>query len=176
MTLQINPHSYRQLMTNLSTLPRKVGLRVFRVALNAWGGIVKQEQKTRAKRGATGLLRKSPTVKVKIPDASFNAAHHGKPAYVMVGPGRNVVGAVAGGKKLSDKKALKRVLGGGKVQTRRPSRYAHLVERGIAGTKRITPEPFVEPSIRAGETEGMAKLASKLESGIAAAAASLPKG
>ena len=178
-SLKIDQRRYLQLMQNLSVLPKRIGLRVFRVALNAWGGVVKQAQKSSWKK-RTGLLRRSPTVKVKIPDASYNVAHHGKPAYVIVGPGRDVVGPVTkiNGKSrlLGIKRATKFVLGGGKVKTARASRYAHLVERGIAGTVRIAPNPAVAMSVAAGETAGFTKLTQKLEQGIAAEAAALPKG
>ncbi len=152
-------------MSNLVELPRRVGLRVYRIALNAWGGVVKPIQVARARR-QTGLLAKSPRVKVVIPDASYNAKHHGKPAYVMVGPSRDVVAPVVRGKKVSIRKATKTVLGGGRVQTRRPSRYAHLVERI---------DPFVGPSQEAGRTAGLAAFESKLSTGITAEAAKLPK-
>ena len=163
MSLRIDQHSYGLLKSALILLPRNVGLRVYRVALNAWGGIVKRVQVTKARR-RTGLLAKSPKVKVKIPDASFNAAHHGKPAYVLVGPSRDVVGPAYKGQRVSIRKATKIASSGGRIQTRRPSRYAHLVEKI---------DPFVGPSVEAGATAGMAVFTSKLSQGITAEAAKL---
>ncbi len=163
--LAIDTASYQRLMSNLALLPRRVGLRVFRIALNAWGGTVRNFAKSKARR-ETGLLQKSLKVKVKIPDASYNTAHHGKPAYVIVGPARDVVGPVANGKLLSIRKATKRVLSGGRVKTRRPSRYAHLVERI---------DPFIGPAQEHGRTAGMAVFEAKLSAGITAQAVALPK-
>lgn len=165
-SLHFDQQSFKQLMGNLIELPRRVGLRVFRIALNAWGGIVKSHEKRLAHRGATGLLARSPTVKVRIPDASYNVKHHGRPAYVMVGPDRRLVRPFAGGTTLSIKKATKRVLSGGRVHVRKPSRYAHFVEKNF---------PFIEPAQRAGASEGMAAFAGKMREGIELEAAALPK-
>lgn len=123
-----------QALAALRELPRRVGFKHMRIALNAGGGVLKRAAEANVPK-ETGLLKKSLGVKVKIPDASFNTRHHGKPAYVLIGPRRNFVRASIGGNKgktklLSDKKALKRVLGGGKVNVRNPARYAHLVEGG----------------------------------------------
>ena len=184
--LVIHQVTLRQLLTNLTLLPRRVGLRVFRVALNAWGGTVRDKAKSLARR-ETGLLQKSLKIKVRIPDASYNVKHHGKPAYVMVGPARNVIGPIARGKKLSDKKAFKRVMSGGRVQTRRPSRYAHLIERGTkphaikfkSGRTIQHPgtaaHPFIGPAQQHGNTVGIATFVRKMEEGIAREAGALTK-
>ena len=176
--IQLDPRTYGLLKTALVLLPQKVGLRVLRVALNAWGGIVKRVEQTKAKR-VSGLLARSPRVKVTIPDASWNVNYHGRPPSVAVGPGRDVVGPVAivGGKSrvLGVRRATRFVLGGGRVRTARPSRYAHFVEKGIAGKKHITPAPFVAPAVEAGKAAGFQKMQSKLTEGIAAEAAKLPK-
>jgi len=178
-TLQFDQRSYQRLVSNLSVLPRRVGLKVYRVALNAWGGVVKAVQIARARRGS-GLLAKSPGVKVTIPDASYNIKHRGKPAYVIVGPRRSVTGLVrevAGQTKSVTLARLKKTgFRGNLVRRVRPSRYAHLVEKGIAGTKHITPDPFVEDSVVAGRGVGMAKFEAKLGEGINREAAALPKG
>lgn len=171
----VDPKSVQRVLANLQALPRNVALRHYRIALNAWGGVVKGVQVSRAPKQRTGLLKKSPTVKVVVPAASYNQKHHSKPAYVIVGPSRSLVRAVADGKAISDRKATKRVLSGGRVRTWRPSRYAHFVEKGIAGRRRISPKPFVVPSARAGESEGFRKFVSKIEQGLAAEAAKLPK-
>jgi hypothetical protein len=59
---------------------------------------------------------------------------------------------------------------------RAPSRYAHFVEKGIAGTKQIEAAAFIGPAQEAGKVAGMNALSSKLEQGIAAEAAKLAKG
>ncbi len=177
--LEIDMGSYRQLMHNLSELPRRVGLKVFRIALNAWGGVVRDVAKSMARK-ETGLLKKSLIVKAKIPDASYNVKHHGKPAYVIVGPSRHVVGPVvigAGGRAnlLTIRKATKFVLGGGKVLTRRPSRYAHLIERGHGGPWKAKAYPFIGPAQRVGASAGMNAFFDKMKQGIEREANALPK-
>lgn len=186
----IHPVSLRQLLSNLTQLPRRVGLKTFRIALNAWGGVVRDKAKSLARR-QSGLLQRSLKVKVKIPDASYNAKHHGKPAYVLVGPDRNVVGPVSRGRLFGIRKATKFVLGGGRVQTRRPSRYAHLIERGTKSHAiKITrgplagqtiqhhgtqAHPFIGPAQRHGNTVGMVKFQQKLREGIEKEAAALAR-
>ena len=164
-----------KLRLNLEQLPRRVRIKHLRIGLNAWGGVVKAKAVARAP-VETGLLKKSIIVKVTIPDASFDVQHHGKPARVIVGPSRNVVAPFIrkGGKtrKLGLTRATKLVLGGTKVRVRKPSRYAHLVEKG---TKRSKARPFIAPAQRAGERQGMEKLAAKLRDGIAAEVAALRK-
>lgn len=180
-SLRIDPRSYGLMKSALLLLPQRVGFKVLRKALNAWGGFVRNFAKQNAP-DETGLLKRSLRVKAVIPDASFNPKHHGKPAYVLVGPARNIVGPVVGGRVLSIRKATARVVSGGKVQTRRPSRYAHLIERGTRphqikittksgrqiiiqhpGTKA---HPFIRPAEQAGATQGMAILQQKLRTGI----------
>jgi hypothetical protein len=131
-----------------------------RIALNAWGGIVRDEARLNVLE-ETRLLKRSLSVKVVVPDASYNKAHHGKPARVMVGPDRKSVRAFLSrpgrDKVLSDKKATAHVLAGGKVRVRKPSRYAHLVEKK---------HPFIAPAAAVGAREGFDKLARKLKDGL----------
>lgn len=134
LTLTADSISIRRAVLNLQSLPAKVRNRHMKIAMSAAGGVVARQAIANLPK-ATGLLRKSIKVKAVVPDASYNVKHHGKPAYAIVGPTRRVVGPVIRGKdgkakKLSDKKAFKYVMGGGKVETRSPSRYAHLIERG----------------------------------------------
>lgn len=164
-------HSLKRFQHNLSRLSRGVRIRQLRIALNAWGGIVKTEAKAEVNK-ASGFLSRSLIVKVVIPDASRNEKHHGKPARVMVGASRRAVKAQAniGGKLkfLSVRKATKRVLSGGKVRAYKPSRYSHL-----AGPRRKA--QWAERAQAAGNTRGMAKFQEKLTQGIAAEVAALPK-
>jgi hypothetical protein len=174
--LVFDQRSIDQFAANASKVSRGVRIRQTRIALNAWGGVVKTEAVAQVKK-ISGFLSKSLIVKVTIPDASRDPRHHGRPARAMVGASRKAVKAQAiiGGKYkfLSIRKATKRVLAGGKVRAYKPSRYAHFVEKGIAGRKRITPNPFIARAQAAGNTRGMAKLAEKLTQGIAAEAARL---
>src|SRR4051812_2201580 len=116
----------------IEELPRRLQNKHVRIALNAAGGVLKRAAQANAPR-QTGLLEKSLGVKVKVPAASFNSAHHDKPAYAIIGPRRGFLAPVARvkgqTKKLSIRAATKRVLGGGKVRARNPSRYAHLAAK-----------------------------------------------
>lgn len=76
-----------QAVANLGQLPRKVALKHLRIALNAAGGTIKGAVVALAPRD-TKLLAKSQAVKVKIPDASWDVKHHGRPAYVVIGTKR----------------------------------------------------------------------------------------
>lgn len=133
MVMKITLTGVKEAMAAFENVPPRVAQRHLRIALNAAGGILKKAAEGQVP-SATGLLKKSLGVKVKIPDASFNIKHHGKPAYVVIGPRRGFVRASVNksgvASLLSDRKALKRVLGGGKVNTRNPARYAHLVHGG----------------------------------------------
>jgi hypothetical protein len=182
----------RETLHALEELPKRVGHKHLRIAMNAGGGILKRSAESHVPT-ETGLLRKSLGVKVKIPDASFNAKHHGKPAYAVIGPRRNFVRASITGKQgkpqlLTDRKALKRVLGGGKVKTRNPARYAHLVHGGTKshavnavrarvlsnGTqtfgRRVVvsakPNRFLERAVQSAGSPAKAKVFSKLQEGI----------
>lgn len=160
MTLKvaIDPRSLSHFTIAMQQLPRRVGLRHLRIALNAWGGVVKEVAQSLA-REETGLLRKSIGVKVIIPDASWNVAHHGRPSRVIVGAKRKSgrmmrvkkSGGLAGFGKaqralVAERKRLEtsgvkplareRAAVKGVLQAfsgaryRNPTRYAHLVEKG----------------------------------------------
>lgn len=115
-------------LSAFNELPRTVQNTGMRKGLNAAGGVIRDAAVANAPR-ASGMLRKSLKVKVKIPNASYNRAHHGKPAYAVIGPSRRVVAARLGGKRVTDRKATKATLRGQKVGVIKPSRYAHLVEK-----------------------------------------------
>lgn len=173
-TLHIDQRSYGLILSALATLPKNVTNRVVRVALNAWGGIVKQAEKSAITRKRTGALAKSPIVKVTIPDASLNPLHHGKPARAMVGPGRRAISFSTGaGRRLTNAKVRKHFEAGGNVRVNRPSRYAHLVMKGIAGRGHVAPDDFITPA--ANSPAAQAKFESKLSQGIYAEAARMAK-
>lgn len=200
----VDQRTYAQLMANLARLPRRMGIKHFRIGLNAWGGVVKTEAKALVRKESK-TLEKSLTVKVVIPDASYNVAHHGKPAYVLVGPGRRsgrflretqarkLKGYAAAQKALV---AERKRLAAGKIGAplerersavktvkaqfpkaiyRNPSRYAHLVEKGHGGPRPARAYPFIQPAQRKGATEGMNALFNKLRDGLAQEATALPK-
>ena len=87
MVANIKIFGVKEALFAFRELPRRVHFKHLRIALNAGGGIIRDRAATFARRD-TGLLAKSLGVKVKIPDASFNVAHHGKPAYAVIGPKR----------------------------------------------------------------------------------------
>jgi len=169
--VKIHIQGIEQAMANLGALPRKVALKHLRIALSAAGGEVKQQVIALVPR-RTKLLAQSQAVKVKIPAASWDVKHHHKPAYVVIGTKRGAVGAGirAGGKlrKVSIRKATKHVLGGGQVQTIRPSRYAHLanihtkyMDRASHSAGPRAAEKAAEKLAKAFETEAAA-LSTKL--------------
>lgn len=167
--LVFDQRSVSHLQMVMKELPRRVQIRQLRIALNAWGSVVKAEAVAQVKK-ISGLLSRSLRVRVIIPDASRNTGIHGRPARVFVGASRSIVKAqasIAGKFKfLSVRKATKRVLSGGKVRAYKPSRYAHFVEKGIAGKGRTTPNPFTERAQRVGNTIGFDRFKSKLGEGI----------
>ncbi len=130
---KVDKRSVGQVLKAFDEFPVALKNKHVRIAINAAGGIQKKTAEKFAPK-ETSLLSKSLAVKAKVPAASRNEQHHSKPAYSVVGPNKNTVRASAVNAKgktklLSDKKALKRVLSGGKVKVRKPSRYAHLAER-----------------------------------------------
>jgi hypothetical protein len=200
MTTPIKLHGVPEAIHAMRELPRRVRIRHLRIALNAGGGVLKSAA-TSLVPTQFGVLKKSLGVKVTIPDASYNAAHHGRPAYVVVGPRRRFarafVSSKSGPKLLSDKKALKRVLGGGKVNARVPSRYAHLVEFGtkkhlVAATRgRVLsdgantfgrkatvgarPKSFLRRAVTIAGAAAQNKVIAKLHEGIKSEAAALSR-
>jgi hypothetical protein len=156
--------SVNRLIGNLNALPKSVGRKHLRIALNAWGGVVKRVAVAKVRR-RTSLLAKSLTVKVTIPAASFDPRHHDKPARVMVGPARNVMRPVHRGKAITEKRAANlRSRGTAVTRYAKPSRYAHLVE---------AIEPFIGPAQQTGATAGFEALRRKLQEGIEQEAAAL---
>lgn len=150
MTLAIKVHGVQDTLAAFGEIPRAVGNMNMRVAMNAGAGIIRDEAVANIK-SRSGLLAKSMKIRVKVPDASFNTAHHGRPAYAVIGPSRNVAGIQTYRKtgRLGKIKALRvkrkgriesivgRSLFGSRVATNliRPSRYAHLVEKGTKAHK-----------------------------------------
>lgn len=184
----------QQALKNLSQLPRRVAFKHLRVALNAAGGTLKAAAIEAAPR-ETGTLRQSLVVKVKIPDASWNVEHHGKPAYTVIGPKRNATRAfqkIEGDflkrhrqaqalltktrKSLKDQKlsatALERAAKStvkeafNRVIFRTPSRYAHLAEDH---------KSFLAVAASSQGPAASARAAQKLAAAFETEAAALPK-
>lgn len=189
-TFVFDPKSVAALQDALTQIPRKVAIRHLRIGLNAWGGVVRDVARQHV-REETGLLKKSLGVKVTIPDASFNVAHHGKPAHVIVGPARKsgrmmrrrkgelktyaraqralkanrTTQAILLAAPLArERMAVKTTLDTYSDATyRNPTRYAHLVEKGTSHSRAY---PFIAPAVKAGETVGMEKLTTKIRQGL----------
>lgn len=87
MSAIVNQRDVAYATMALGELPRRLGFLHLRKALNKWGGEVRDVAKAGARR-RTGSLAKGLRVAVKIPDASYDKRHHGKPARVIVGPSR----------------------------------------------------------------------------------------
>lgn len=188
MAAQIKIHGVHEALRAFDELPRRVRFRHLRIALSAGGGVIRDRYASIAHR-ETGLLSKSIGVKVKIPDASFNKAHHGKPAYAVIGVKRKAgrmmrlkknglkgFGAaqkalVAERKRLSKEGALpplRREFAAKKAVLRQhpdavyrnPTRYAHLAGTGRRGDK------VLDSAVRQSKSQAVVKIESKLRSGI----------
>jgi hypothetical protein len=149
----------------LGLLPRRVGLLHLRKALSAWGGQVKNVAVSMAPR-ATGTLVKGLKVDVRIPDASYDTRHHGKPARVLVGPLRRF-GKVIVARQLKSG-VIKRRTKTAKFKLGAPqpvgfipiSRYAHFDKR------------YMEEAGKVGEMQTQV-IMQKLTQGVAQEAAKL---
>lgn len=198
-TAVIRVYGVPQALRAFEQLPRKVRQRHMRIALSAGGGEIKNAYVAIAHR-ETGLMAKSVAVKVRIPDASFNRRHHGKPAYAMIGVKRkagrmmrlNKRGALKGfgaaQRALKTERArlqqegklppLKREAAAVKavldkhpdVVYRNPSRYAHL-----AGPDRKGGE-VLSKAVRQSKDAAGARVVEKLKHGLTTEAAALVKG
>jgi hypothetical protein len=176
-TYAIKVYGIPEAAAALNELPRRLQIRHMRIALNAAAGLIRDSARSIVRR-ESGLLAKSLKVGpgpfgAVIPDASKDPRHHGKPAFAVIGPARRYVGPVVGGKSLSIRKATKRVLSGGTVQTRRPSRYAHLIEKGHGGPHPASAYPFLSRAVAQSKAAAMAKATRKLQDGIVQSAAEI---
>ena len=166
MTLVMKVFGVQECLDSFVQLPRTLQNKHMRIGLNAAAGVIRNAAVANAPQD-TGLLKKSIKIKVKIPNASYSAAHHGKPAYAIIGPSRNVVGVqtfrksgTRGRIKTVRLKANQRLA----TNVRRPSRYAHLVERG---TKRGTKATwFLRRAVASAGAMAQAKMIQKLRDGL----------
>jgi len=202
--LVLKLHGVPEALQAFRDLPRRVGFKHLRIALNAGGGIIRDRAKSIVRR-ESGTLAQSLGVKVKIPDASFNSAHHGKPAYVLVGPKRrsgrmirknkkgNLKGFGAAQKFLNTERKRLNKEGklpplrrehAAKVATlkkfpdavyRNPSRYAHLVEKGHGGPRPAKAYPYLSMAVSQTRSQVIAKVSDKLKQGIDSEARALAR-
>ena len=163
MRVELDSRDYAHLLLVLKELPQRVALKHTRIALSAWGGVVKAKA-VQAVPTDTKSLQKA--LVVKVPNLK-KLADRGKPAYVLVGARRRAVATarIKGVRKLvGTKRAASIMLRGGTTRVVRPSRYAHLAEKHKA---------FITPAQATGAREGMAKLTTKLREGIESEARAL---
>lgn len=154
----IEPTSYRNCLAALQQFPRGVRNKHVRIALNAGAGVYKRLVQSMATR-ETGALQKSMIVKVTVPDASRNAAHHGKPAYAVIGPSRRAVRwvrSVAGRLRTVGAKTARKF---GLRSIRNPARYAHLAGPGRKST-------FMQRAATIGRSQATNRALWKLQAGI----------
>jgi HK97 gp10 family phage protein len=176
MTLTMQIRGMREAQRALQEVPRRTYHLHLRKAMNKAGGMLRNAASNFA-RVDTGLLKKSIKVKVKIPDASFNKAHHGKPAYAVIGPGRGFgaggrfMRRTASGRTVSHGKAnrafletvkLARGAGGGARESARAAKeftgrkYSDATFRNPSryahlvekGTPRVRARPFLSSAVR----------------------------
>jgi len=161
MAVTIKMEGMPEAIRALNQLEGRVKFKHLRIALNAAMSPIKRQAVATTPED-TGLLRRSIRIKVKIPDASYNPAHHGRPAYGLVGPGRGLIGVrsvkksgalgsisprtAAAAEKLTKSgkgrvaavRETQRFKGSPNfgqiiVRPKRASRYAHFIEKGRNG-------------------------------------------
>jgi HK97 gp10 family phage protein len=158
-------------------LPIRMQFKHMRIALNAAAGVIRDRAAAIAPRD-TNILSRSLGVKVKIPNASFNPKHWGKPEYAVIGAKRRFAkyaGTTASGTaiSLSARGAAGRMLKGQRVVLKKPSRYLHLVEKG---TPHSMEQPFLDTAVRTEGDVAASKAIKKLEQGLQQEAAALSAG
>lgn len=159
LKMTVDQRALAQFTGAMAQLPRNVGIKHLRIALNAWGGEVKNEAVANVATD-TKLLRRSLGVRVVIPDASWDVRHHGRPSRVIVGARRKFV-ALRSRKRLKSGRIKIRYriarLAATSSRVKRASRYHHIAE---------DQQDYIAPAQRVGNTRGLAKLARKLGQGI----------
>ena len=156
----IDPASYKQCIAALEVFPGRVRFKHMRIALSAGGGVLKNIAERLAPRQSSALAA-AQAVKVRIPDASYNSKHHGKPAYAVIGTKRKFIKLAAnigGTTKLVTVRRIAKVNFDKTVLIRRPSRYAHLAGPGRK-------QAFMTQAARQGGLHAQRRVIAKLQSG-----------
>lgn len=172
MTLAMKVFGVNDCLAAFRELPRVVRGRGMKIGLNAAGGIIRDAAVANVP-ADTGLLRKSIKVDVKVPDLSYNTAHHGRPARAKIGPSTRVIGVKSYTKAGKQRKGFKtvRLKQGATFRStaRRPARYAHIVEKG---TKRGMPASrFLARAVASAGEAAKAKCVEKIRQAISEFAA-----
>lgn len=137
----------KELQKKLATLPERVQRKVMRSATNAGASPILKAAKRKAKK-RTGLLKKALGKKVVTNKKNQSVT-------AVIGPRKDVTGEVNG-------------------KTYKPSRTAHLVEKGFiaANGEHVAAQPFLNPALEETAGEAVSVIASKLGQGIEKEAAS----
>ena len=180
--MKIKIDGVQQAVHALNGLVPAVRIRHMRIAINAACGVIKRIATANAPK-KTGLLKKSLRVKVAIPQASKNPAHHDKPAWGLVGPGRKLdlvvsknakgrtsISKLAAAKEKNFKTVVLKGKTGGRILVKGASRYAHFAEKGRKGKGG---SKFLSNAATSGATEANNKFAQKIAHGINVEAARL---
>ncbi|HEV2294091.1 MAG TPA: HK97-gp10 family putative phage morphogenesis protein [Tepidisphaeraceae bacterium] len=131
----------KQLAKLFNTLGERVQRRVLRSAVNAAGTpVLKAARRNAAKE--SGTLKKALGKKVKT-------SKDKKAVTAIIGPRRGVTGTYRG-------------------KVRKPSRYAHLVEKGFIDEhgNHVPAQPFLRPALEETQAEAVGVMGVKLAAGI----------
>jgi hypothetical protein len=166
--MRIHVEGAKHAIEAFADLPARMQFKHIRIALNAAGGVIRDRAAQIVPR-ESGLLRRSLAVKVKIPNASFNQKHWGKPEYAVIGARRRFTQAVTFNKSgkarsISREGVFTAAFKGRTVKRRKPSRYLHLVEKG---TPHVMARPFLDTAVRTEGGVASAKAITKLKQGLA---------
>ena len=161
-------------------LPIRMQFKHIRIAMNAAAGVIRDKAKQLVPE-ETRLLKRSLAIKVKIPNASYNQEHWGRPEYAVIGPSRRAISELIQGVTKTGRLTSKRRIStsgkqSGEGGIKRASRYAHLVEHGHGGVRPARAQPFLGPAVRIAGTQAQQKALAKIFEGITKEAAALSAG
>lgn len=139
MSVQVK--GFKELERALKALPDRVRRKVMRAAMSAAGTPVLKAARAKAPK-ESGLLRKSLAKKTTINRKRASVA-------TIIGPRKSVVGTHKG-------------------KPRKPSRYAHLAEKGFINEQgeHVPPQPFLNPAMQEQQGAALNVLQTKLGEGI----------
>lgn len=129
--MRVQVFGVQEALATFAQLPVTMHNRGMRIAMNAGGGVLRDAMVANSPED-TRLHKRSLKVKVRVPNASRNRAHHGRPAYAVIGAARRFVGVRTFRKSGKVGKAkIVRLKQGQTLATtvKRASRYSHMLER-----------------------------------------------
>lgn len=186
MSTKLQVTGVEKALKAFAQLPPRMQFKHMRIALNAGAGVIRDRAKTIVLK-KTRLLARSLTVKVKIPNASYNPSHWGKPEYALIGPSRRyfassvptqtarrfLKGQGPVNRRKIQKTTGRRIPGSGYFGMKFASRYAHVVEKG---SKHMMGYSFLDTAVRTEGDVAQRKIIRKLEDGLKQEAAALSAG